>query len=126
MRDKVISLARKSGGLFIASAVSLMFSFLFVFFLARLLGAELYGYIPLARSSQLILEAFLEFGLASALIKRLSSPDDQLKIIGTSLSLKTIAGGVSTLALIAMSLAAPPPMNIYILECPLSRSLPSS
>ncbi len=115
MKDKVISLARKSGGLFFASSIALLFNLLFVFFLARLLGAEQYGYIPLTRSSQLILEAFLELGLAAALIKRLSSKDGQEMIIGTSLTLKVAAGGISTAALILLSLYSPEPMNLYLL-----------
>ncbi|MEM3060260.1 MAG: lipopolysaccharide biosynthesis protein [Candidatus Anstonellales archaeon] len=116
MRDKIIELARKSGGLFFASSIATFFNFLFVFSLARLLGAAEYGYIPLARGSQLFIEAFLELGLAAALIKRISEKPASLeKVVGTSLSLKLLLGLFSSLILIFLSTKLSSPLDLYIL-----------
>lgn len=96
--------------------VVIVFNFLFVAVLAKLLGADAYGYIPLARSGESIVEGILEFGIGVSIVKHLSISKNKKTTIGTAFTLKLILGTIGTVgvALFAIFFTAPP-MDAYLL-----------
>lgn len=111
MRQKVLDLVAKGKLLFLVNIASSALNFINVFALARLLTAELYGFIPLARSYQVLVESALEFGMGPSVQKRLAQGRDNEKTIRTSFALRTITSILGFIALAILGYFSPPPLS---------------
>ncbi len=114
MRQKVLDLVAKGKLLFLVNIASSALNFINVFALARLLSAELYGFIPLARSYQVLVESALEFGMGPSVQKRLSQGKDNEKTIRTSFALRSLTSIIGFIALAALGYFSPPPLSYAI------------
>lgn len=114
MRQKVLDLVAKGKLLFLANIASSALNFINVFVLARLLTAEFYGFIPLARSYQVLAESALEFGMGPSVQKRLSQQKDNGKTIRTSFALRSLTSIIGFIALAILGYFSQPPLSYAI------------